>query len=791
MVINIINLYEYREMLEIINIIVIFSIPLISIILYEVNKSQVRILETIIYIIELFIYILCNEYIMQGIIGIFTILFLLKITIILTIKKDMKVDSLSYKFIVILSLIYILNVKFEYNILINILFNIIVLKHSIINHMKVLNKELLYNKSDLNMKKINKLEIESKIQSEEIIQKNYKDEIMDISKKINNSINKSDIPIFILNINKEFIYSNEAFNEMIKDYSSNTFEIIEYLKFKFPKYSEIINYIKKSTKEYYNGINIESYDKKVYRIECTTDTIDESPVIICILKDITQTTLIQHSLEESEQIYKNLMDVLNEGVIIHNNDEIQYINDKALEIFGVNNDGKTMKIDNIKKTVMKNFRGRFISNFQNVINRDKEKMISKIELINEKIIELITTSINLGNEELLLSIVIDITELENTIMNIEQSEKTYKLLLQELPEGIVIINQKTNEQIYRNEASMRILKNIGVDSLKSSVKKYLNEGTYGEFKRYTVDKLNNIDISLAIVNREEDGSMIVIFRMLDYEFKTIQLEKELDIINSKNKFKTEFLSNIAYDIKKPVSTIFEMNNALIKNKEAYNTENINNNTKLIKQNCYRLIKLLNNIEDVSNIENGTCNLQLRKCDIVKLIENIVNISKSYTDRKKIEISFKTEVNKKMLALDIETVEKIILNILSNAIKFTDEGGKIEINLYIKNNQVCISIKDTGIGIPKDKTEIIFENFEQLDTTLSRGSEGTGMGLSVVKKLADLNNIKINVESELNCGSKFEIVLPNNTISKNIKPQDKFTQAEKVEMEFSDIYFNLT
>ena len=145
----------------------------------------------------------------------------------------------------------------------------------------------------------------------------------------------------------------------------------------------------------------------------------------------------------------------------------------------------------------------------------------------------------------------------------------------------------------------------------------------------------------------------------------------------------------------------------------------------------------------------------------------------------------------MLALDIETVEKIILNILSNAIKFTDEGGKIEINLYIKNNQVCISIKDTGIGIPKDKTEIIFENFEQLDTTLSRGSEGTGMGLSVVKKLADLNNIKINVESELNCGSKFEIVLPNNTISKNIKPQDKFTQAEKVEMEFSDIYFNLT
>ncbi|WP_331497073.1 sensor histidine kinase [Romboutsia ilealis] len=156
-----------------------------------------------------------------------------------------------------------------------------------------------------------------------------------------------------------------------------------------------------------------------------------------------------------------------------------------------------------------------------------------------------------------------------------------------------------------------------------------------------------------------------------------------------------------------------------------------------------------------------------------------------------DISFKSEINKKILVLDTEKVEKIILNILSNAIKFTDTDGKIDINLYMENEQVCISIKDTGIGIPKDKIEVIFENFEQIDTTLSRGCEGTGMGLSVVKKLANLNNININVESELNKGSEFKIILPNNILSKNIKLQDKFTQNEKIEIEFSDIYLNLT
>lgn len=210
---------------------------------------------------------------------------------------------------------------------------------------------------------------------------------------------------------------------------------------------------------------------------------------------------------------------------------------------------------------------------------------------------------------------------------------------------------------------------------------------------------------------------------------------------------------------------------------------------MVKQNCYRLIKLLNNVEYVSRIDNGTCSLQLRKCDIVKLIDNIVKISKNYTDKKGINISFKSDINKRVLALDIDKVEKIILNILSNAIKFTDTGGKIDIHLYIENEKVCISIKDTGIGIPKDKIETIFENFEQVDTTLSRGSEGTGMGLSVVKKLANLNNINIEVESKLNNGSEFKIILPNNILSKNIKLQDKFSQNEKIEIEFSDIYLN--
>ena len=793
MVINIMNLYKYKEILENINIIVIFSIPIISLILYTLNKRKVMILENLIYIGEFFIYLYLNSYIIIGNINLISMILILKFVIILTLKEKLKINNFLYKFILILGLLYVCNIKVEYSILINIILNIIILKCSIIDCIKLFNKELLDNRHDLNQKKSYIKEVKKKIKSEKELQKNYKDEILGVSNKISKSIEESDIPIFILDINKKFIYSNEAFNMLIQDYKNkeNRIDISKYLQFKFPKFKNLMDEIKKIATEARGNLNIKSYDGKIYRLECITDIIDERPVIVCILKDITQTTLIQNKLEESENMYKNLMDVLNEGVIIHDNKNIKYINDKGLEILDINIGKKEIFIEDIKNIVSKKFREKFLSNIQLVISRKEEKVINKIELINGRIVELVTTNIKLNDEDLLISIVIDITELENTIMNIEQSEKTYKLLLQTLPEGIVIVNPTTKKHIYRNEASIRMLKTIGLEKLNESIKTYLKEENYGNFRRFTIDKLNNVDISLAIVKREEEGSLIVVFRMLDCEFKSIQLEKELNRIKEKNKFKTEFLSNVAYDIKKPINKIFETNNNLIENKGKYNSENINNHTRLVKQNCYRLIRLLNNIEYVSRIDNGTCTLELRKCDIVKLLENIVKISKTYTDKKGIDISFKSEVNKKILSLDIDKVEKIILNILSNAIKFTDTGGRIDINLYMENEQVCISIKDTGIGIPKDKTEVIFENFEQLDTTLSRGCEGTGMGLSVVKKLANLNNIKINVESELNKGSEFIITLPNNIVSKNIKLQDKFAQDEKIDIEFSDIYLNLT
>ena len=243
------NLYKYKEILENINIIVIFSIPIISLILYTLNKRKVMILENLIYIGEFFIYLYLNSYIIIGNINLISVILILKFVIILTLKEKLKINNFLYKFILILGLLYVCNIKVEYSILINIILNIIILKCSIIDCIKLFNKELLDNRHDLNQKKSYIKEVKKKIKSEKELQKNYKDEILGVSNKISKSIEESDIPIFILDINKKFIYSNEAFNMLIQDYKNkeNRIDISKYLQFKFPKYKNLMDEIKKNS----------------------------------------------------------------------------------------------------------------------------------------------------------------------------------------------------------------------------------------------------------------------------------------------------------------------------------------------------------------------------------------------------------------------------------------------------------------------------------------------------------------------------------------------------------------
>lgn len=258
----------------------------------------------------------------------------------------------------------------------------------------------------------------------------------------------------------------------------------------------------------------------------------------------------------------------------------------------------------------------------------------------------------------------------------------------------------------------------------------------------------------------------------------------------------ELLVNLSHELKTPLNIIY----SAIQLMEMYmKSDNLENNlykvfksVNSVKQNCYRLTRLINNIIDLSKIETGYIRMNIRNENIVNLVKGIVDSVIEYVRSKKINISFATDVEELYIACDSEKIERVILNLISNSIKFTPTGGNITVKLLGKNETVEISVIDNGIGIDEKYLDEIFSRFGQVDKSLSRNAEGSGLGLHLVKSIVEMHGGKVSVESRAGNGSAFKVELPAKTIkdSENISGiVHTGNEIEMINIEFSDIYEN--
>jgi len=355
-----------------------------------------------------------------------------------------------------------------------------------------------------------------------------------------------------------------------------------------------------------------------------------------------------------------------------------------------------------------------------------------------------------------------------------------------------------------------------VDNGKSNQAKLnLNQGKYLVDKFKTTDNIlvNKIDLEVNISRNKVAntqiiqrcllaflgfvlvvGNYIFIKYISNYMYEEVEKKNQVNIELQKLLIShEEFIANISHELKTPLNVIFSAiqlfqmycyNGSLDERRETFIKY-----LDSMKVNSYRLSKLINNIVDSSKIQAGFFKLNLSNNNIVEVIEEIVMSVTTFTDCKGLNIIFDTNVEEKIIACDPEIIDRIVLNLLSNAIKFSDKGDEIFVDVKVSNEFVQISVKDNGIGIEENNLYTIFDRFKQVDKSLSRNAEGTGIGLSLVKSIVELHGGCIYAESEFGKGSKFIVMLPcKQVLKEDMLYSGKVRSGdESIRVELSDVY----
>lgn len=236
------------------------------------------------------------------------------------------------------------------------------------------------------------------------------------------------------------------------------------------------------------------------------------------------------------------------------------------------------------------------------------------------------------------------------------------------------------------------------------------------------------------------------------------LEEALDRLQELDRLKTRFFSNITHELRTPLTMILSPVEAMLSGDLGRFDPPQVNHLRAIWNNALRLLKLVNVLLDLAGLDERFLRLSVLPSRLPDLLREVVSYSRPLAARKDIELTLTIHDEPDDLHLDDEKMERVIVNLLSNALKFTEPGGRVDVELGVVDGEVCLCVRDTGIGIAEEQLDRIFERFSQGDDSTTRRFGGTGIGLAFAREIVDLHGGRITVESKPGQGSTFKVWL---------------------------------
>lgn len=379
----------------------------------------------------------------------------------------------------------------------------------------------------------------------------------------------------------------------------------------------------------------------------------------------------------------------------------------------------------------------------------------------------------------------------NTMIN--RTQNNYSMLLDSIYGGVFLFVgnklQHVNNTMIK-KMNMKSSDFVGMD-IGVFLKKYCNLSLdeVDTSKHYSFFIDENIVFDMFFSCPDDENKLIYV-QDFSYKEENKKIRKEFEECLADDKNKKEFFANISHELKTPInliSSVLQLNKIYLKENKI---DLVDNNRKIIIQNCLRLIRTINNFIDSNKISEGYVIPDKKIYNIVDIIENTVLACNKYIKRSENTLIFDSQQEEIYVNCDKDFITRIILNLLSNSVKYGKKGGMIKVNLALEDDKVCIIIKNDGPKIEKDIIPYIFDRFTKLNKAFNRIKEGSGLGLFMTKALVEIQGGSIGLISN-NEGNEFVITM--NYLDNVEKEQIQYENFEmnsideKVDIEFSDIY----
>lgn len=271
-----------------------------------------------------------------------------------------------------------------------------------------------------------------------------------------------------------------------------------------------------------------------------------------------------------------------------------------------------------------------------------------------------------------------------------------------------------------------------------------------EFSHILTDLSERKQIEKELKNHKENLEELV-------KERTNELSKMVLRLQEMDQLKSIFLASMSHELRTPLNSIIGYTGILLMKMAGDLNDEQTDQLSRVKRNARHLLDLINDILDISKIEADRVQLEIKETDYVKIIDDVVDTLKPTAENKNLKMNVNAPAEL-MVSTDQRRLTQIVMNLVSNAVKYTEKGG-VEIELQENQNKTILSVKDTGIGLSDADIKKLFQPFQQIESDLTKKTEGTGLGLYLSSKLSELLGGEITVKSEPNTGSEFVFTLP--------------------------------